>query len=316
MDTIDEQAANWFSRRSSGQLSANELAELDIWLAASPAHARAFADMQLIWADFDSLSRPATPPAAIVPLQPRRRWQPGKALAASVVLACAALATSQSWFAAKPDVDRYVQSTSGEHRQVELEDGSRIDLNVDTRLHVRLYADRREVELLHGEAFFTVAPDAQRPFDVLTGQGSVRVVGTRFDVRRGDQRLAVVVESGRVALHAQTGTGQPTLLSAGDSADFDYRTGTLQLGQQNPEEIAGWRRGQLIFRDRPLAQLVDELSHYRQAPVQLADPSLATQRVSGSLNIARPDAFLAALPQLLPVQVEYQRDGRALIHAR
>ncbi len=313
--SIDEQAATWYARRTSGQFTAEQEAELQAWLATSPAHAKAFADMQLIWADFDRVPRPvlATP---VVMLKPRSRRTLPRAMAASFVLLCAALATSQDWFGRAPSVDLQLSSARGEQRQVELADGSRIDLNVDTRLHVRLYDDHREVELLQGEAFFAVARDERRPFVVMAGEGSVRVLGTRFSVRRGGERLDVAVESGKVAVSPEAGGSHRAELGAGDSADFDYRTRHLELGHRSPEEIASWRRGQLIFRDRPLAQLVDELSHYRNAPVGLADASLAERRVSGSLNIGKPDAFLAALPQLLPVRVEYLANGTALIHPR
>lgn len=313
---IDEQAAAWFSRRSAGGLSAHEQRELDAWLAADPAHARAFADLNLIWADLEQLQRPALRQATVTPLRPRKRWLPGRALAASVVFACALLALSQPGFIGGATQRLSLVSAPGEQRQVLLEDGTRVDLNVGTRLEVRLHPDRREAELLAGEAFFAVAPDAERPFEVRAGEGSVRVVGTRFSVRRGSEHLAVAVESGKVAVQPYVGVAPPAMLGAGDGLDYDYRSGTLQQRRLGAEEIASWRRGQLIFRDRPLAQLLDELSHYRQAPVVLADARLAERRVSGSVNIARPDAFLAALPQLLPVRIEHQANGRASIHAR
>lgn len=312
--SIDEQAAAWFSRRSGGGLSADEQHKLDAWLAADPAHERAFADLDLIWADFDQLERPALHRGNVTPLRPRKRWMP-PALAASVVLVGALLALSQGVFMAKPTQELSLFSVPGEQKQVTLDDGTRIDLNVDTRLQVRLYEDRREVELIAGEAFFAVAPDAERPFDVIAGEGRVRVVGTRFGVRRSNEHLAVAVESGKVAVQPEAGH-QQAMLGAGDGLDYDYRSGTLQQRRLGNEEIASWRQGQLIFRDRPLAQLLDELSHYRPAPVELADASLAERRVSGSVNIARPDAFLVALPQLLPVQVEYLAGGVAVVHAR
>lgn len=313
--SIDEQAAAWYSRRSRGDLSADEQRELDDWLAADPAHGRAFADLDLIWADFDQLERPALHTATVTPLRPRKRWLPARALAASVVLVGALLALSQGVFMAKPTQELSLLSAPGEQRQVTLDDGTRIDLNVDSRLQVRLYDDRREVELLAGEAFFAVAPDAERPFDVIAGEGRVRVVGTRFGVRRGNEHLAVAVESGRVVVRPEAGQ-QQAMLGAGDGLDYEYRSGTLQQRRLGNEEIASWRQGQLIFRDRPLAQLLDELSHYRPAPVELADARLAERRVSGSVNIARPDAFLVALPQLLPVEVEYQAGGVAVVYAR
>lgn len=308
--SIDEQAATWQARRSGSQFSTRDEAELQAWLAASPAHARAFSEMQQIWAELDRVPRPSLS-APVVPLRPRR-WRLPLAAAASLLVACALVLVSRGG----PEVDETFASPLSATQQVTLADGTRIDLNRATRLRVRLYDDHREVDLLEGEAFFAVARDENRPFDVTAGDGRVRVLGTRFSVRRGEQRLDVVVESGHVAVEPHPGAAQSLELLAGDSLDYDYRTATLEQGHRRPEEIASWRRGQLVFRDRPLAQLLDEVSRYRPAPVGLADPRLAQRRVSGSLNLANPDAFLAALPQLLPVQVEYLADGRALIHPR
>ena len=114
-----------------------------------------------------------------------------------------------------------------------------------------------------------------------------------------------------IRLHARD---HQALLGAGEGVDFDYRSKILQQLRLGNEEIASWRHGQLVFRDRPLVQLLDELSHYRAAPVRLAQASLGERRLSGSLNIAKPDDFLAALPQLLPVRVEHRGDGAVLIH--
>ncbi|MBF3363590.1 hypothetical protein HKW94_40625, partial [Pseudomonas aeruginosa] len=90
----------------------------------------------------------------------------------------------------------------------------------------------------------------------------------------------------------------------------------LDLGHVAPEQVASWRDGQLVFRDKPLGELVEELSRYRAAPIRLGDPRLAGKRVSGTVRIARPDDFLLALPALLPVRVQPQAGGEVLILAR
>ncbi|TBU93414.1 FecR family protein [Phytopseudomonas dryadis] len=313
MQSVDEQAAYWFSRCSGNPLSAEQDALLQAWLAADPAHARAFSELQRIWAECDRIRRPATPPAE--PVRPRR-WSLFRELAACAMIVGGLLLSTSGGLWERPGYELELQTARGEQRDVELQDGSRISLNVDSRIRVRFYTDRREVRLTQGEAYFAVAPAPGRPFDVLAGEGRVRVVGTRFTVRRGAQSLGVAVESGRVALQADADDLGETLLGAGDSADYDYRTATLQRTRRGADEIASWRQGQLIFHNRPLGQLLDELSAYREAPVQLGDARLAGLQVSGSLNIEQPDDFLAALPHLLPVQVERLRDGRALIHPR
>ena len=310
--SIDEQAAIWFSRLCRG-LSDDERAQLDAWLTADVAHVHALRTMQGVWAELDLLPRPLLTPVVPRPRQTRRRWMPGRAVAACLVLLGTLLIEPQQWLGAPATQVLSLRSAPNEQRQVELADGSRIDLNVDTRLQVRLQGDRREVELLAGEAFFNVTPDPARPFDVIVGPSRVRVVGTRFNVRRSTGHLSVAVESGRVVVQPQLSDPQHAELDAGEGVAFDYQRHTLQHTHWAADEIASWRRGQLIFRDRPLGQLLDELSQYHRAPIHLSDADLAKKRISGSLNIAQPDAFLAALPQLLPVRVEQQADGHVLI---
>lgn len=106
------------------------------------------------------------------------------------------------------------------------------------------------------------------------------------------------------------------MLLAGDSARLDLADQRLELGHVAPEQVASWRDGQLVFRDKPLGELVEELSRYRAAPIRLGDPRLADKRVSGTVRIARPDDFLLALPALLPVRVQPQAGGEVLILAR
>lgn len=306
--TPDEQAAIWFARRRGDAFGAQDEAGLRAWLAADPANARAFAEIQQLWQDLGHLPRPARVTAASAR---RPRW---RARAVAAVLS-GLLVLLPVWLGGPAEAELSLASGAAERREMELIDGSRIHLNRNTRLEVRLLADRREVELLQGEAFFSVAADAGRPFLIRAGEGSVRVLGTRFDVRRGDGRLDVTVESGRVALRPQPDAAV-TELVAGNRAAYDYRRGELLLTQVTGDEVASWREGRLVFQQRPLAQLLDELSHYRSAPVVLADPALAGRQVSGSIDLARPDDFLEALPALLPVRVEHRDDGGVRVSPR
>jgi transmembrane sensor len=149
--SIDEQAAIWFSRLCRG-LSDDEQAQLDAWLTADVAHVYALRTMQGVWAELDLLPRPPLTSFVPRPRQTRRRWMPGRALAACALLLGTALVAPQHWLSAPATQALSLNSAPNEQRQVELADGSRIDLNVDTRLQVRLHSDRREVELLAGEA--------------------------------------------------------------------------------------------------------------------------------------------------------------------
>src|SRR5690606_7134707 len=89
----------------------------------------------------------------------------------------------------------------GERRVVALADGSSITLDSATSVDVKYAANERRIVLRDGQIFVTVAPDTARPFIVEARQGTVRALGTAFNVRAydGGARVAVTEHAVRVA---------------------------------------------------------------------------------------------------------------------
>ena len=77
---------------------------------------------------------------------------------------------------------------------------STIILNTSTSLAADLRLDARRVNVLSGEAYFSVEPDADRPFEVRARDGLVRAIGTGFNVEIDGARVTVSVLEGRVAV--------------------------------------------------------------------------------------------------------------------
>jgi transmembrane sensor len=64
--------------------------------------------------------------------------------------------------------------------------------------------DKREI-VLAGEAFFDVTKDKNRPFIINTGDVTIRVLGTSFNVKayQGAKEITVAVKSGKVSVYAK-----------------------------------------------------------------------------------------------------------------
>ncbi|KAF1068762.1 MAG: Protein FecR [Pseudomonas citronellolis] len=302
---IDELAAKWFSRQRATSLEAGEQAAFSAWLAEDPTHARAYAEIESLWHDFDELPRPT--------LAQRPRVARGWPRLAAACAVFGLLMAAVPWGEALRNPQWVQDSAPGEQREVRLEDGSRVFLAGGSSLRVDFSQGFRDVRLLHGEAFFQVAHDRSRPFRVRAGDSQVTVVGTQFDVRLDDLGLQVAVREGRVLFQAQTGEARQEPLLPGDRASVDSAGQRLEVDRVPPESIARWRDGLLAFRERPLDELVRELSSYRSEPIRLGDPRLAERRLSGSVRISRLDDFLTALPALTSVRVQHEADGSALI---
>lgn len=105
-----------------------------------------------------------------------------------------------------------VETPVGGYRQVELPDGSRVDLNTQSKVEITFDGQQRVVRLIYGEALFNVAKDSARPFTVFTDDRFVQAVGTAFLVRNDDIRFEVTVTEGEVYLGdvAEKGTTEDT----------------------------------------------------------------------------------------------------------
>ena len=98
---------------------------------------------------------------------------------------------------------------------LDLADGSRIELNTDTRLTVSYTPAERVIYLKHGEAHFVVVSDKHRPFVVYTDIGAVRAVGTAFRVRVLEADVEVTVADGIVDLDLLAPTDSPVKMMSG-----------------------------------------------------------------------------------------------------
>lgn len=317
-DALRAEAAKWFARTRSGELDAAGQAELQAWLAADPRHAYEYRVLESIWQAASEV--PADRLRALA--QPRRRASSSGrrqvlALSVTALAVAAGVLFWQQYQPASVQTAEY-RTAPGERRVVALPDGSSAELNSRTHLKVRFDAAARQVELLEGEALFAVDKDTGRPFVVDAGLGTATVTGTRFDVRRDAEEVRVMVESGSVRVAGrQDEPGRAVSVTPGLGARVGAQ-GKVEPPQTAPVASAlAWRAGQIVFSDADLASAVREVSRYRAQPIVLADSKgLADLRLTSVFRIDDTDAFLTALPHILPVTVRKLPDGRAEVVAR
>jgi transmembrane sensor len=178
----------------------------------------------------------------------------------------------------------------GERREFRLADGSALLLNTDTAVNLRFDGRQRVLELLRGEIRVTTAVDPlRRPFKVLTRHAEVLALGTRFIVRSDDRGGGVAVLEKAVEVRS---AGSLVRLEAGQSLDFDGHS--LGAVRRNDASVGAWQQGSIIAINRPLSELLADLSRYRSGVLR-CDPRIAQLKVSGAFPIDDTDLALAAL---------------------
>ncbi|MFZ5748085.1 MAG: FecR family protein [Pseudomonadota bacterium] len=209
-----------------------------------------------------------------------------------------------------------------EVRDIPLTDGSTVTLGARSKMDVAFTDVERTVRLNDGEAFFSVAHNAQRPFIVLVGDKRVRVVGTKFNVRYDGARVRVSVLEGVVEVSqgkapADAPADQPRLvkLVAGQQL---LASDAAPLHQPEPLHGAvpgAWRGGRLDYQDAPLSEIVADANRYSARPIRIASPALAGERLTTSFRTTQIDQMLETLPQILPVSVRRDADGSVRLEA-
>ncbi|MBV8686392.1 MAG: FecR domain-containing protein [Alphaproteobacteria bacterium] len=195
-----------------------------------------------------------------------------------------------------------IATAAGEHRTITLADGTAVALNGGTRL--RVGGGDRKVEMVSGEATFTVRHDSRRPFEVRVDGRVVRDAGTVFNLLSDRGRFSLEVIEGAVEYDPG---GTPTRLSAGQALRGDGEGRSVSTA--DPKIMAGWRSGQLNYDLAPLSAVISDLSRTTGATVSL-DPSLDQLPFTGSIRID-PDHSVTVrrLAEALGV-VAVGREGR------
>lgn len=301
-DVIEFEAAHWVDRMNSPVLDSADAADFDRWILADPRHCDSYARQSAMWQSAglsqalaetslsDGTAVEADEAAATIswdlPSYPRMASL--LAVAACVLLLCTfmpPLIVQEASFS----------SPRGVTREVALADGSRVRLDGDTRIDVRITPWSRRVDLAQGEAFFDVAHEEWRSFTVEMGNARVSVLGTAFDVDRVDAATQVIqVYRGLVSVEA--GVGREWRLPAG--------TGLELAGQRvrSLRDVAGdrpaWTGGWYEANDVPIWQLVQHVNRNAARPIVLADPGLGELQVTGRFRTAQPEDVLEAISAL------------------
>jgi len=298
-DSVHAQAVDWILRIRSENCPETERHAFNTWLEESASHRQAYETVQAQWEwmePFKAMNFPARDAALRYRGKSPRRLFIYSA-AATLLLAMGLTAFMPNGWLGIPHT--YV-AEKGDRRTVTLADGSRIELNTESEVRVHFNRWQRSVEIIKGEAFFTVNHDAERPFEVRAGSGRIRDIGTAFEVYIKPQHVIVAVQEGIVEVQA---SGKREL-TAGQQLAFSNNGEFQALQAQDVAGLTAWRQGNLVFRDRRLDDVLAEVGRYHDTRIRLQNETLGKLRVSGIFHTAELGDTLNAIAAILPVNID------------
>lgn len=201
----------------------------------------------------------------------------------------------------------------GGEYDLKLSDGTVVYLNSGTRLSYPSFfdGDLRKVELT-GEAYFEVSKE-RKPFVVHTNDLDVVVLGTSFNIRSYDQdsQVNTTLVSGKVRVMTPHDSGTYELFP-NHNLNYNKNTGIIKNEKVDTDLYTSWIRGEFIFSNQSLGEILITLSRWYNFTVEYKNPSLKELKFTGSVDKRRPMSYF--LNQISTVtNLKFMEDGKRII---
>ncbi len=193
---------------------------------------------------------------------------------------------------------------------VTLSDGTRVWLNTGTSLRypTAFTGASRTVEL-KGEAYFEVASDAARPFSVVGGGQTIRVLGTHFNINAYDNEPAIRTTLLQGSVKVVQGDRE-LLLRPGEQS-LSTSAGALRVKKDiDTAAVMAWKNGMFQFDEADIGTVMRQIARWYNVEV-VFNGKLPDDHFRGKIprNVNASEAL-----QILTLSgIQFKIDGHKII---
>ncbi len=294
-DPLLHEALDWIVKLKTGEPTRRDIDDLQRWRAISPVHEAAFKRAAQIYRTVGS----AVVRAEVASLNRRRlvrRVFLGGAIGAAATLLLIARQPLDAWPSLEALFAEY-RTAKGEQRTIDL-DGVSLELNTQTSVALRSGSDEDIIELITGEAAVVAARPAERPMVMAAAQGRIIADTAEFNIRCLGRAVTVTCLRGSITVAVD---GSTASVMPGRQVSYDSHVLSPAIAI-DPYSVLAWKSGLLVFKDQPLAPVVEEVNRYRSGRIIILNSALAGRLLNGTFQISRLEEFLPQVEQLLGVR--------------
>jgi transmembrane sensor len=201
-------------------------------------------------------------------------------------------------------------ASENEVRIERLPDGSVVTLNKHSSLvYSKDFNEKTREVTLSGEAFFNVAPNKQKPFDIKVGKVNVHVVGTSFNVKADSMETAIIVETGVVKVSMDR---ESVKLLPKEKVIIPRNATKLKVDKNNDLLYNYYRTKTFECFNTPLYELVDALNKTYDVQILIANDKIRTLPYSSTFKNESLNNILKVITETYNLSIE-QRDGKIIL---
>jgi len=301
IDDSTQEAAEWFLKTQGGNMTEADYLTWQEWLAENDTNQQAFAKAEDCWHALDAITTHRVTQGTINRFMPMMA-KVAAGIAASLIIALSIGFFYQSDHAVPLQATTY-QTDRAEHKIIQLEDGSKINLGAKSIINVSYDDAERHITLVRGEAVFDVTKDKNRPFVVKTGKGTATAIGTKFNIHTNDHNVVVTVIEGLVEVNPDPGNmdvPRPRV-SAGKAISYQSNGHISEITATNVDAATSWEKGLLVRVDTPLYSVIEDVNRYSSREIIIGDPDLNNIKFTGTILNDGIDNWLQGLSIAYPI---------------
>ncbi len=326
-------AIGWIGRHDRG-LTRSEARAFAAWRAASPRNAAEFDRLAGAWQAADLAKSDPGLVALAAELETKTREAPRRSLSRSWLggLAAATAAVAMiAWVVGSREPARVavgVEVVPSAARRMALSDGSVADVRSGGEVRAAFTPGERRVQLVRGEAHFTVQTDTTRPFIVEARGLAVRAVGTAFNVRIDAGSIEVTVTEGSICLLApaqsavsveqapRVEAGQRAVVTLGVADRIEVARAAIEsVSPGVVERTLAWQGTRLVLNRATFEEAIAAFNRHGGGRLELGDDSIRQRQLSGTFRADNAEAFVRLMELGAEVRIERRPDGVVVLRS-
>jgi transmembrane sensor len=217
---------------------------------------------------------------------------------------------SQNKSGSDQPVNSTIYAPLGARVSFNLPDGTKGMLNSGSKLSYSIpFSGNRKVGLT-GEAWLEVNHDANHPFEINTGNSTVKVLGTSLNVSAypEEKYVEVVLLKGKVEFQNNVNQDKAVMVP---SERLIFKDGNISQSLTDPAKYNAWTEGKLVFRGDPMTEVARRIERWYNVKIILADQALEKYSFRATFEDDKIEEVLRFLSMTSPIR--YHISSRNLL---
>ncbi|HEX2976517.1 MAG TPA: FecR domain-containing protein [Bacteroidales bacterium] len=312
------------TRYLSGEATIQEAEELQNWVLASTDNALYYNQLKNIWegSDRNRMFEAIDTPAAFEAVKRKMKIKSRSAgilswwnKIAAILLIPVLIGNVLYWILKTDGISDYheqvyneIYAVFGTRSALRLSDGTSVWLNSGSSIKYpdRFTGDDRTV-YLHGEAYFEVKSNPEKPFIVKSDRLSTKATGTKFVVSDYTSSCfsEVTLVEGRIDVNRTDSSANPgyvTTLKPHQHLSFNNKTGDTTMKSEDTYKYFAWKDGKIIFRNEPLSRVVEKLGQVYNVEIEIKGEEIENYRYRATFQDESLEEILKLLSISSPIE--------------